>query len=71
LRDGKALESEKDEGLGCGLCYEQRRGVQQGLYCVWSKLKTEFLLINIYKFNSYLTGNTLRLRYKAQPVNAV
>jgi hypothetical protein len=26
---------------------------------------------NIYKFSSYLTGNTLRLRYKDQPVNAV
>jgi hypothetical protein len=26
---------------------------------------------NIYKSSSYLTGNTLRLRYKAQPVNAV
>jgi hypothetical protein len=24
-----------------------------------------------YKFSPYLTGNTLRLRYKAQPVNAV
>jgi hypothetical protein len=23
------------------------------------------------EFSSYLTGNTLRLRYKAQPVNAV
>jgi hypothetical protein len=34
-------------------------------------LKTEFLLTNIYKSSSYLTGNTLRLRYKAQPVNAV
>jgi hypothetical protein len=34
-------------------------------------LKTEFLLNNIYKFSSYLTGNTLRLHYKAQPVNAV
>jgi hypothetical protein len=33
--------------------------------------KTEFLLNNIYKLSSYLTGNTLRLRYKAQPVNAV
>jgi hypothetical protein len=31
--------------------------------------KAEFC--NIYKFSSYLTGNTLRLRYKAQPVNAV
>jgi hypothetical protein len=26
---------------------------------------------NIYKSSSYLTGNTLRLRYRAQPVNAV
>jgi hypothetical protein len=34
-------------------------------------LKTEFLLNNIYKSSSYLTGNTLRLYYKAQPVNAV
>jgi hypothetical protein len=32
---------------------------------------TEFLLCNIYKSSPYLTGNTLRLRYKAQPVNAV
>jgi hypothetical protein len=28
-------------------------------------------LNNIYKFSSYLTGNTSRLHYKAQPVNAV
>jgi hypothetical protein len=34
--------------------------------------KTEFLLNNIYiKFSSYLRGNTLRLRYKDQLVNAV
>jgi hypothetical protein len=26
---------------------------------------------DMYKLSSYLTGNTLRLRYKAQPVNAV
>jgi hypothetical protein len=26
---------------------------------------------DIYKLSSYLTGNTLRLRYKVQPVNAV
>jgi hypothetical protein len=26
---------------------------------------------NIYKFSPYPTGNTLRLRYKAQPVNAI
>jgi hypothetical protein len=25
----------------------------------------------MYNFSPYLTGNTLRLRYKAQPVNAV
>jgi hypothetical protein len=35
------------------------------------ELETEFLLNNIYKFSSYLTGNTLRHHYKAQPVNAV
>jgi hypothetical protein len=34
-------------------------------------LQTEFLLNNIHKSSSYLTRNTLHLRYKAQPVNAV
>jgi hypothetical protein len=34
-------------------------------------LKTEFLLNDVYKSSPYLTGKTLRLRYKAQPVNAV
>jgi hypothetical protein len=34
-------------------------------------LKTEFLLNTIYKFSSYLTGNTLGLRYKDQPAIAV
>jgi hypothetical protein len=34
------------------------------IYTVWAEC-------SIYKFSSYLTGNTLRLRYKAQPVNAV
>jgi hypothetical protein len=34
-------------------------------------LRTEFLLSYIQKFSSYLTGNTLRLRYKAPPVNVV
>jgi hypothetical protein len=41
---------------------------------VWPSLKplkTEFLLNNIYKSRPSLTGNTLRLHYKAQPVNAV
>jgi hypothetical protein len=36
-----------------------------------STLKVKFLLNNIYKSSPYHTGNTLRLRYKAQPVNAV
>jgi hypothetical protein len=26
---------------------------------------------DLYKLSSYLTGNTLHVRYKAQPVNAV
>jgi hypothetical protein len=33
-------------------------------------LKTEFLLIIIYEFRSYLTGNTLHLLYKNHPINA-
>jgi hypothetical protein len=36
---------------------------------VLNPLKTEFLLNNIYKSSPYLTGNTLRLYYKAHPVN--
>jgi hypothetical protein len=34
-------------------------------------LKIEILLSNKNIFNPYLSGNTLRLRYKAQPVNAI
>jgi hypothetical protein len=33
--------------------------------------KSEAHLSNIYKFSLYLTGNRLRLRYRAQPVNAL
>jgi hypothetical protein len=33
-------------------------------------LKTKFLHNFIYKSSSYLTGNTLRLHFKAQQVNA-
>jgi hypothetical protein len=36
---------------------------------VISNLNTQFLLNNEY--SSYLTGDTLRLRYRTQPVNAV
>jgi hypothetical protein len=32
---------------------------------------SNFLLNNKQKFSAYLTANTLRHRYKAQPVNAV
>jgi hypothetical protein len=41
------------------------------LLIVINPLKTEFLHNFIYKFISYLTVNTLRLRYRTQPVNAV
>jgi hypothetical protein len=41
------------------------------LMAYFNPLKTEFLLNNIYKYSSNLTGNILRHRYKAQPVNAV
>jgi hypothetical protein len=41
-----------------------------GLYKL-NPLRNEFLLNNIYKFSPYLTGNTLRLRYRDQSVNAV
>jgi hypothetical protein len=34
-------------------------------------LKPEAHANSVLKFSPYLTGNTLRLRYKSQPVNAV
>jgi hypothetical protein len=34
-------------------------------------LKIEFIHSFIYKSSSYLTGNTLRLHYKAQPGNSI
>jgi hypothetical protein len=36
-----------------------------------NSLMAEFIFKNIQKFKSYLTGNTLRLRYKVEPVDAV
>jgi hypothetical protein len=36
----------------------------------FNALTTESFLNDIYKFSSHLTGNTLRLRYKDEPVNA-
>jgi hypothetical protein len=35
FREGKALTNEKDNGLGNELCYEQRKEVEQGLFCLW------------------------------------
>jgi hypothetical protein len=37
-------------------------------YTLWAECR---VLNNIYKFSAYLTGNTSRLYYKAQSVNAV
>jgi hypothetical protein len=34
-------------------------------------IKTKFLLHNIKELSPYLTGNTLRLRYKAQQVRTI
>jgi hypothetical protein len=34
LKEGKALGSEKGKASGSELCCEQRREVEQGLYCV-------------------------------------
>jgi hypothetical protein len=41
------------------------------VYCENHMEDTNTLPNNIQVFSSYLTGNTLRLRYKATPVNAV
>jgi hypothetical protein len=41
------------------------------VYCENHMEHTNTLPNNIYEFSSYLTGNTLRLRYKAQPGNVV
>jgi hypothetical protein len=53
--------------------------VWKGFHCSWwdfftliGKAACETVYINnIYEFSPYLTGNTLRHHYKAQPVNAV
>jgi hypothetical protein len=37
----------------------------------WNPLMADFHRNSIQEFSSYLTGNTLRLRYRDQPVNAV
>jgi hypothetical protein len=34
LGEGKALVSEEDKGLGSGLCYEDVKEDEQGLYCL-------------------------------------
>jgi hypothetical protein len=68
FREGKASGREEDRELWSGLYHEQR------LYCIrleysyqhWKgMIRVKCLLNNIYKFSSYLTGNTLRLRYES------
>jgi hypothetical protein len=53
---------------------------RQGPHCLWVAgyafyknipLKTEFLIINIREFSSYLAGNALHFYYKDRSVNAV
>jgi hypothetical protein len=39
--------------------------------CPRQRSHLEITLNNIYKFSLYLTGNTLHLRYRNQPLNAV
>jgi hypothetical protein len=34
LKKDNILGSEKGEVVGCGDCYEQRRDVDKGLYCL-------------------------------------
>jgi hypothetical protein len=49
----------------------QNKDINRVSELIFNPLKTEFLHSFIYKSSSYLTGNTIRLHYKAQPVNAV
>jgi hypothetical protein len=46
-------------------------GETVAIYCENHTEHTNTLPNNIYEFSPYLTGNTIRLRYKAQSVNAV
>jgi hypothetical protein len=48
------------------------------MYCLYQKaeralffIRTFDAFVNIRESSPYLTGSTLRLRYRAQPVNAV
>jgi hypothetical protein len=45
--------------------------LRQIMLFYFKHLKTQFLLNDIYKSSSYLTGNTLRLRYEDHQINAV
>jgi hypothetical protein len=52
-----------------GLIFDERKVLTAALD--YRRLLTEFVLNKIYRFNLNLTGNTLSLRYKDQPVSAV
>lgn len=36
--EGKAVGSEQGKTLGSGLCHEERKGVEEALYCIWWRL---------------------------------
>jgi hypothetical protein len=62
VREGRNKHKQTGSRVGCALlrgCHEH------------SALPITVRVSNIETFSPYLTGNTLRLRYKAQPVNAV
>jgi hypothetical protein len=55
----------------CGWSLRAHSCMQAYIYLYLQFFRPEVRLNNICRHSSYLTGNTLHLRYKAQPVNAV
>jgi hypothetical protein len=41
------------------------------IFVVFYSLNTKFLLNNVHKFSSYITGNTIRLPYSDKHFNSV
>jgi hypothetical protein len=58
------------EGPGPSICFSKEQGIPV-ISQAFGRVEVEFHLNNIYKYSSYLRGNTLRLRYRDNPVNAV
>jgi hypothetical protein len=71
------MENEKEGDTNCTMnsCRHILRKAIKSPKCWWEDnihtLKSEFLINNISKSGSYLTGNTSYLRYKAQRVKAI